>query len=313
MKKFALNLGLFLSLNALIPLFFLTIIDARYTYRNGETESNLFIIPRHQSYDILLMGASHGRIFSRDNNHLKVEKMLSGKILNISKGGGGGIVPEKLYLSYFFERGNTAKKILYIIDPWIFYSPLWNEKNYFLDDEPLRFSFIPSIVSTSLDKNVRIRYLTSKLSYRWILKKPSSSDENNRRLLRIDPLAVDKRRKSLYPDGLQNKYFARYKKDLEDILRLAHNNNTSVIFIYPPTLLGDMPGSEEVKKLLLSYEKTERTAFYDFSGSIKKPTFYSDHDHLNTNGIMYFTEHYLKNILSTYEAKPPTGKENRRN
>jgi hypothetical protein len=39
------------------------------------------------------------------------------------------------------------------------------------------------------------------------------------------------------------------------------------------------------------------TSFYDFSGVIIEPKYYYDHHHLNTNGIVLFTNNYLEGTL----------------
>ena len=50
-------------------------------------------------------------------------------------------------------------------------------------------------------------------------------------------------------------------------------------------------GREVVRQLL---EKDYDVEFYDFSGIIKEPKYYQDHDHLNTAGVELFVSKYLK-------------------
>src|SRR3989344_9671434 len=112
---FGINAGLYLLI-AYYPVW-------RYDFSNGMTESSLLVIPEDGHFDMLFMGTSHSRVFSRSGNHERVENIMGRRLLNISKGGGhGGIVPEKLFLEMFFDRGNQAEEIVYFIDPWTFFS-----------------------------------------------------------------------------------------------------------------------------------------------------------------------------------------------
>ena len=98
------------------------------SFKNWETESNFLIIPNNQKYDLIFLGTSHGRIFSRASNHGIVEKVLNKKLLNLSRGSGGGIAPALINMLAFYHKGNKVDRVIYFIDPWIFYSSNWNEK-----------------------------------------------------------------------------------------------------------------------------------------------------------------------------------------
>ena len=110
----------------------------------------------------------------------------------------------------------------------------------------------------------------------------------------IDLEAVKKRKEFLYSDGLDSEIFNRYSKMLKDLVGLAGERNSKIIFIYPPTLLGDLPGALEVENAIRGLKKDYGVEFYDFSGIIKEPKYYQDHDHLNTLGVELFVEKYLK-------------------
>lgn len=165
MRSFLLKVIAFLAVNFLVYMAVVSIPQIRYSFPNNATESNLLSMTKNTGYDLLFMGTSHARIFSRSKNDEIVEKILSKKMFNISKGGGhGGIFPEYLFLSRFYEEKNSAKDILYFIDPWTFYSSQWNEKNYFLEDEPVDFPFMTNAIKEGVNRSVIINYLQSKLS-----------------------------------------------------------------------------------------------------------------------------------------------------
>jgi hypothetical protein len=267
--------------------------DLRHDFKNNETESNLFVTPSNEHYGMVLLGTSHGRIFSRSGNHARVEEILGKKVLNLSTGGGRGVYSTELYLDYFYKRDNTADTIVYLIDPFVLYSNKWNEENDLFSMEPLRFDFLQLILKRKVNLPTVLNYLKTKLSWEWVMRGPSDDAEQKGALTAADPEAVKKRVESLYPDGRNEETFARYRAILESIAATAKDRNTRLIFVIPSTLLGNLPGEDELKKALADLQKTHNIEWHDFSNAITDPRLYYDHDHLNTEGIVTFAEQFL--------------------
>ncbi len=290
MKKFIINSIIFIVINLALAGAYLYLTQNWYEYNNWNTYSSLLPMKQNTKYDLLILGSSHGRVFSSFSNHERVENILKIKMLNLSKTA-GGLLPEKVLLKYFYDQGNSVSKILYVLDPQIFYSAKWNEDNYFLEDEPLYLNFLWSARKQGLSDEVLFNYIRSKFSFYWLSSRaPVVELYEETALSRIDLEAVKKRKEFLYSDGLKSEVFSTYSKMLKDLVVVASKHDSKIIFIYPPTLLGDLPGASEVATLIKSFKKDYDVEFYDFSGIIKEPKYYQDHDHLNTQGVELFSK-----------------------
>lgn len=274
--------------------------DWRYDFKNGGTESNLFLIPTGRRYDIVLLGTSHGRIFSRSGNHARVENILGASILNLSMGGGRGAYATRIFFDYFLRRGNTADTIVYFIDPWVLYSSTWNEENDLFSDEPITFDFLTFIIRRGVNVATIANYLKTKISWDWVTRSPIPDTENANHLDSINNEAVARRIESLYPDGLSETNFRKYREELKAIMQTAKDRRVRLVFIIPTTLLGDLSGEDALKQTLAD----SGAEWYDLSNAVTDPRLYSDHDHLNTKGIVQFTEDYLRPILLRTESIP---------
>ena len=266
----------------------------RYDFANSQTESNLFVVRKKTHYDLLVLGTSHARIFSRTGNHERVEEILGASMLNLSTGGGRGVYASRIFFDYFLSRGNTAGTVVYFIDPWVLYSQKWNEDNDLFSNEPITPAFLSFIVRRGVNAATIANYLKTKVSWEWVRQSPKPDTENNIRLDGVDGEAVAKRVESLYPDGLESATFEKYRTELSVLTETANANNIRLVFIIPTTLLGDMPGEDALKQALDEMD----AEWYDLSNAITDPHLYYDHDHLNTAGIVAFTQKYLRPILS---------------
>ena len=271
---------------------YLIIQDKNLNYPQGKTESALISIPENINTDILIMGSSHGRMFSRNKNHETVEKILKKQIINIGASA-AGVVPEKLFLKYFFYKNNSAKTIFYIIDPFVFSTSKWNEDLYFLAEEPFKLDFFFLTLFSNVSIDVKYNYIKSKFKHDWHEYNASRMPVTTDSLSTPDSSSINSRIKAIYPDGLNLITFKKYDNYLQEIVQIARDHNTQIIFIIPPSLLGKQPLTDELIKSLQNLHTKYGYKYYDFSLSIPNSYYYYNHDHLNNNGIKYFTEKFI--------------------
>jgi len=275
------------------------IVNAR-GFKNSETESNTLIFKEDSKYQLLILGISHARNFSRHRNHELVEKITNKKVINIGQGGGAcGLAEQLFYLDYFYKKNNSADTILFVLSPPLFYSKTLPIASNTFIEERFNFDFLFSYLKAN-GENKRertIEYLRSKFSEEWLTKKPYSKIGEPKELIALDQKVVDEGFKSAYGDSLSETQFKKSCQIAEEIILLAQTKKSKILFIVPPALFGKWPGNNECIKFAKKMEQKNGCKYYDFSEAIIKPAYYYDHHHLNTKGIVYFTRKFLKPIL----------------
>ncbi|KKQ38020.1 MAG: hypothetical protein US54_C0020G0014 [Candidatus Roizmanbacteria bacterium GW2011_GWA2_37_7] len=257
-------------------------------YKPWETESVLLQLGKNTQYDILIMGSSHGRLLSRNRNHEIVERVLQKKIATIAAGEGACVIPEKVFLSTFYDMQNSAKTIFYFIDPWCFYTKKYNE-GYVFSNEPLDSLLLRNLESSEIDKTLIASYKEKN----EVSNEPSNNipivELNTTGLQDIDASGVERRILNLYNGSIPEKMNQKYQNTMEEIIQLAQNHKANLIFIIPPTLYKD-PKYEKLLQLLQEYERKYRNPIVDMSESITDVSLYYHYDHLNSNGVEVFME-----------------------
>ncbi len=303
MKRFLKLTALYILLLLLVLFTMLKIssyIVKKRGFQNHETESNLLVMNSKEKFDILFMGISHARNFSRYKNHQRIEEILAKEIINIGQGGGRcGINEQLFYLDYFYSKKNKASTVVYVISPPLFFSETLPIASNTFDREPFELDFFLRYISfRSENKHERLfSYWQSKLNRKWLSQKPFSSDSKNEQLDSIDVTAITKGQRMVYKDSLALNRFAKSTERVEETILLALKNKSNVVLIIPPAIFGKWKGHAKVEEFARRMQKHKGVAFYDFSETILSPEYYYDHHHLNTNGVVYFTEHYLKPAL----------------
>ena len=271
-------------------------------FKNYETESNLLVMNNNEGFDILFMGISHARNFSRHKNHLRIENILDKKIINIGQGGGQcGINEQLFYLNYFYDLDNTTSTVVYIISPPLFFSETLPIASNSFDREPFELQFfLDYLFFKTENKQERLTsYLQTKLTRLWLSYKPNSKDSYDEKLDSIDFKVVSAGQKLVYNDSVAFNRFNRSIDRVDETIQLALNNHSNVILVIPPALFGKWKGHYRVEEFAKRMQKLDGVEYYDFSESVLVPEYYYDHHHLNTNGVVYFTENFLKPILNT--------------
>ena len=121
MRKFLIKIIIYtvlLSLFMVCCLIGSSYIVNKRNFKNSQTESNTLIIKENEKFDLLLLGISHARNFSRYGNHEKIEKILQKKIINIGQGSGFCSINEQFfYLDYFYSEGNKTDEVCIVLTP----------------------------------------------------------------------------------------------------------------------------------------------------------------------------------------------------
>jgi len=269
-------------------------------FNNSETENNLLWLGKEGSYDVLFMGISHARNFSRNTNQVLVESILQKQTANIGIGGGSCGANEQLfYLDYFYYLKNETKQVIYVLSPPMMYSRTLPIATNTFDEEPFKFDFFSRyLFFNSRNKSERIAsYLQSKFSKDWFELKSFSLDKMHNSLTQIDSTEVARGQLLAYGNTLSTEELNYNKEVVERTVKLANDNNTEVILIIPPALFGKWPGHDSVADFGKNMAKHNMVRFYDCSETVLNPQFYYDHHHLNPSGVEYFTKEILKPIL----------------
>ncbi|BHH84746.1 hypothetical protein [Desulforhopalus sp. 52FAK] len=316
-QRFILKSMAFALINSIILLALLLYFSGenRNTHLDiAESESNLLVTGENQHYDVALLGTSRGRVFSRDTNHQRVEELLNKKVVNLSKGGGGGLMPAKLHLSHFFHRGNSVDQIFYLVDPWVFYSPINNDRNnFFLRDEPFELAIFWQLLVDKYPLKTILAYLQKIAVNDWAeISRYAGAGLTEGTLHHIDSEKIDKAR-IYYAGRYDPNGFEKYSQFVDTINGMAEEQGATITYIILPLLIENFPGIDRVaEKLQIVAHKNSHVSFLNLSTKMQSPTYYYDHMHFNTRGIDYFTSTFLLPItqnnntsaLST-ELRPP--------
>lgn len=257
-------------------------------------DSPVRTIPRNKNFQYVVLGSSRAKAF-----HLNIERTLGAQVLNIAKTG-AGVVVNAIILDVFFDKGNSTKNLIYFIDPFAFLSPTWNEDYSFANSEALDWDLFQRLIEHRMNRDLILQYVTSKVSWKWLLTGPSEYHPATTMLTKVDPKAVEGRLKGIYPSGPDPKQFERYSKVLDQMLSKANRLGVENIYLIKlPTLLGEEPGMNYLKDHIqkLAIESGMKITFRDLTDALT-PIHFGDHDHLNTPGGDFFVKQYLAPLLT---------------
>ena len=301
-RRFIFKLAIFLGVNAAILAGLLCFFsgrnrDVRLSY--AESESNLLTSGRGEHVPVVLLGTSRGRVFSRDGNHERVEKILGEKFVNLSKGGGGGLMPAEVHLSWFYHKGNTVDHVIYLVDPWVFYSSNSNENNnFFLRDEPFEFFIFWKLLRDGYPITRLFAYLQMTSVTDWKkISKYGDPGLDNLVLKAIDEKKTEDARKN-YLEGFDRGSFVAYGPVVSRINRMVREHGGKITYVMLPLLMKDFPGLTEVDAFLKEAALREEGMDYINCASCMQETkYYYDHMHFNKVGVEYFLNTCILPIL----------------
>jgi hypothetical protein len=303
-KRFLSKATTLLSINLAVFLLAMYLSNAyvmRHTFRNSETDSNMLIMPENQKVDLLIFGTSHGRNFSRKSNHYRVETILGKKVVNLSVGGGGGVIPASVLLNIFYEKGNSATQIVYFLDNFVLFSPMWNESNdRFARREPFSLYFLSHLILEGMEAERIRNYLKAKLSYGWLKERPDKDKVMHQTVTPRQLAKLEDREKAMFvEDGMESQHLRKYVRVLEGFVQTAQNHGASVFMVRPPLLFAEREKTYTTLTEPLLAQLKEKYGFqvYNHAHLLRDFKHFEDPAHLNTEGVIHYTQHYLKSML----------------
>jgi hypothetical protein len=287
----------------------------RLIYATGKSNA-LFKIETapEQAFDWVILGASHAMPLDFADFNGFMERETGQRILNLATTGSG-----PLYNRFVFEHFLTrhrAKNLLYIVDSFAFYSPVWNEE---------RFSDIKLLRRTPFDADIARRLFAywrlERVDPRALLDYASGfSKINNRdrfepdiwegekqfeRVYRPSAAATRSRIAYLYPKPPDPAALARYLEALEALIVLARQHDVRVVAIkmpVPSQFLDKLPDEAAFDAAIVQLLASRQVALHDFARALDEPRFYFDTDHLNRAGL---TEFFLRRLKAVLEQNHP--------
>lgn len=282
----------YLGLLTLVVLGLFALVDrytARQSYTNAETEANLWIMGDSLEYDIVLLGISHARIFSRHRNHERFEAITGTRMINLSQGGGyGGLENQQLFLEYFLKRENHAKQAWIVLSPMLMYNRAMDRTRVAFEREPFAFDFFRYVALHGSENrfNQLTYYLRSKLFWNWITSKPSSLDRMDKHIDGLDSAAMARTIPFAYPKGLDEGELANRQIVLEGLFQTLQAQKMEIVVVLPAALFGKWPGHDRIVEKLSDLQARYNFELYDFSERYTMQTrYFYDHHHLNTEGV----------------------------
>ncbi len=268
---------------------------ARHTFQLHEVESNLFFINENEQVDMVVLGISHARNFSRQANHAITENALNKNILNLGRGNGlCGLHGQQLYLDFFFENGNSTGEVLFIATPPLMYGTYLDQNQTAFWDEPIRFDFSKFIIKNG-DREKHWQLFQSfvrKLRPSWLSFQKYPNEPMTAQIEKVDPIIIEEGMKLAYPKGRRIETLQENIIYFKKIVSSTKINGAKLIVVIPPAVFGKWPGHEETMEWLQKVKELEDFKIMDLSEAILDKTFYYDHHHLNSEGVQKFWDIY---------------------
>ncbi len=272
------------------------------------TRNRFFVVktaPR-QSYDFVILGASHAVVFDYEDMNAQLEDMTGSKIINLANVG-AGIVPNQLLLDYFLAAHETDA-VVYFVDSFAFYSPQWNEERV-LDTQlyqraPFDVALAALLFANPDTRPVALDYAVgfSKINNAERFKPDISDDEAMRFTKTYRPVKqIDTQRLDyLYPKPPDPQQLTQYMARFERFIQDAQARGIRVIVVKPPVperWYKMLPNETQFDAALCAVLERHGVEFHDFSLVANDEKYFYNTDHLNRAGVLNFFQGYLKDVL----------------
>ena len=212
-------------------------------------------------------------------------------------------MPAEVHLSWFYHRGNTADNVVYLVDPWVFYSSINNESNdFFLRDEPFELFIFWQLIRDRYPLDRLFSYLQMIAVSDWrSISRYAAPGLTAGTLARIDEKKMADARRN-YLEKYDQESFTAYGHVVNRINRLVGDHGGRITYVMLPLPMPDFPGLAEVDAFLReTAAREEGMAYYSCAPCMQETRFYYDHMHFNKTGIDYFLRNCIKPILHENE------------
>ncbi|MBC3845170.1 hypothetical protein H8K90_02150 [Winogradskyella echinorum] len=265
-------------------------------FDNSNLKNSVNLFEKKKEYDLLFMGISHARVYSRGGNHAEIERILDASVLNISKGNAMcGLEDQIYYFNYVIENNIKIKKVVLVLSPTLFLTNHLNYATNTFNDEPLELSFYFNYYFYDApNKHKRLfNYVKSKYNPKeWIKKQPLVKKKKTKIIDSINQDKLNDLFKLYYPnkfDGVESN-----KQRLFRLRNICRENDIKLQIIIPSALFGAWPGHDLLVNSLNEMGFAKSVDYYDFSRSIMDKKYYYDEHHLNSEGVEYFFTNFLE-------------------
>ncbi len=265
------------------------------------------------SYDFIIMGASHAMALSYEDMNEQLEKMTGKSVFNLATLG-GGLLPNKLILDYYFMN-HQAKNLLYFIDSGMFYTPYFNEDRLkdivYYQLAPFDLALAKLVLSYTFNGILKV---STTVDYLFGFSKINNQDrfkpDINELELRFQKTffpttnQIKTRISSFIQDSYDEKAFNKYMDIFKQQLNDWRSKNIIVIIAKTPVpkkfydMLSNEAGFDAKLKAVLA---EKQVPFYDFSLTIPEYDYYFDTDHLNRKGVEIFFKDSLVKVMKVRE------------
>jgi hypothetical protein len=263
---------------------------SQFSYTNSETEANLPVLKDSTEYDILMLGISHARIFSRHRNHERFEARTEKSMINLSQGGGFGALDNQLlHLKFFLKNGNSANELVIVLSPMMMFNRNTDRTRVAFEREPFDPDFFRFVVENGVENRYQQLgyYLRSKLFWTWLTTRPTSLDRMDKQIDGLDSSAMARTMPGAYPYGIDQMQFIDRSAVVESIFRVARENEMRITVVMPASLFGKWPGHDETMQWLETVRDPYNLRIVDLSDRwVMRTEYFYDHHHLNTDGVM---------------------------
>lgn len=266
--------------------------------------------------DTVILGASHAMPLGYDDFNAKLETASGGSVMNLSIEG-GGILPNRLVLDYFFKR-HDARQVVFFLDSFAFYSSQWNEDrpdSAMFARAPLDIQLVTTMAAYPWARGEILPYLSgfTKINNAERYAPDRSDAEINKFAKTYRPIPqIDKQRVAyLFPAEISRDEFGRYLAEFDALADFVVAHGAEFVLVKPPTparYRDALPDEPAFDAAIAEIVARRGLTYRDFSTLLPGDENYYDTDHLNVTGVEAFLDGGFAGLLAAgngADSRPP--------